>query len=120
MSRLLATMLFVSCCGMVRGQSTNASLSGRVTDPTSGVIVGAQVAATNTGTNFRYADATNGAGQYYLANLPPGSYQVEIEISGFKKLVKADVVLHFQDASPSTSSWALLPSPSRCKVVLHR
>jgi len=97
MRRLPALMLFVSCCGMVRGQSTNASLSGRVTDPTGGVIVGAQVAATNTGTNFRYAGATNGAGQYYLANLPPGSYQIEIDKSGFKKLVKPDVVLHVQD-----------------------
>ena len=70
MRRLLALMLFVSCSGVVRAQSTNASLSGRVTDPSGGVIVGAQVAATNTGTNFRYAGATNGAGQYYLANLP--------------------------------------------------
>jgi hypothetical protein len=45
-----------------------------MTDPTGAVIAGAQVAAINTGTNFRYQAATNGAGQYYLANLPPGSY----------------------------------------------
>ena len=69
-----------------------------MTDPTGAVIAGAQVAAINTGTNFRYQAATNGAGQYYLANLPPGSYQIEIEKSGFKKLVKPDVVLHVQDA----------------------
>ncbi len=91
-------LLFVCCAGVLRAQSTNASLSGRVTDPTGGVIVGAQVAAINTGTNFRYEAATNGAGQYYLTNMPPGSYQVEIEKSGFKKLVKPDVVLHVQDA----------------------
>ena len=70
MRRVLAFVLFVSCSGVVRAQSTNASLSGRVTDPSGGVIVGAQVAAINTGTNFRYHAATNGDGQYYLANLP--------------------------------------------------
>jgi hypothetical protein len=53
MRRVLALMLFVSCSGVVRAQSTNASISGRVTDPTGAVIVGAQVAAINTGTNFR-------------------------------------------------------------------
>jgi hypothetical protein len=90
-------VLIAAFAGVLRGQSTNASLSGRVTDPSGGVIVGAQVAATNTGTNFRNEAATNGAGQYYVANLPPGSYQIEIEKSGFKKLVKPDVVLHAQD-----------------------
>ena len=98
MRRVLALMLFVSCSGVVRAQSTNASLSGRVTDPTGGIIVGAKVAAINTGTNFRYEAATNGAGEYYLTNLPPGSYRIEIEKSGFKKLIKPDVILHVQDA----------------------
>lgn len=41
---------------------------------------------------------TNGAGEYYLVNLPPNSYRVEIEKPGFKKVVKPDVVLHVQDA----------------------
>ncbi len=82
--------LFIVWGGVLGAQSTNASLTGQVTDPTGGVIVGAQVATINTGTNFRYEAATNGAGQYYLTNLPPGSYQVEIEKSGFKKLVKQE------------------------------
>ena len=38
------------------------------------------------------------AGEYYLANLPPGDYRIEIAKPGFKKLVKAEVILHVQDA----------------------
>src|SRR5262249_8325872 len=37
-------------------------------------------------------------GEYYLANLPPGPYRVEIEKPGFKKLIKPEVILHVQDA----------------------
>jgi hypothetical protein len=41
---------------------------------------------------------SNGSGEYYLTNLPPGPYRLEIEKAGFKKLIKPDVVLHVQDA----------------------
>ncbi len=79
-------------------QSTNASLSGRIADPSKALIAGAKVAAIDAGTNVRYETATNGAGEYSLANLPPGPYRIEVEKAGFKRLVKPDVILHVQDA----------------------
>jgi Carboxypeptidase regulatory-like domain/TonB dependent receptor len=82
----------------VHAQSTNGSISGRVTDPSKALIVDAKIAAINTATNFRFEVATNGSGEYYLANLPPGSYRFEIEKTGFKKLIKPEVILHVQDA----------------------
>jgi len=68
----------------LRAQTTNASITGRVTDPLNATIAGAKVGAVNTGTNFRYETATNGAGEYTLANLAPGTYRIEMEKSGFK------------------------------------
>src|SRR5262245_49709563 len=92
---LLLVTLF-AC--VVRAQSTNASLTGRITDPAKAIIVEAKIAAISVGTNVRYETTTNGSGEYYLANLPPGPYRIEIEKPGFKKLIKPDVVLHVQDA----------------------
>src|ERR1700685_3182653 len=93
------TLMFLSLYSAVlRAQSTNGSIAGRVTDPSKAVIVDAKVAGTNTGTNARYEGATSGSGEYYLTNLPPGSYRIEIEKSGFQKLIKPDVILHVQDA----------------------
>jgi len=53
-------------------------------------------------TNFRYEATTTIAGEYYLTNLRPGSYRLEIEKPGFKKLIKPEVILHVQDALEST------------------
>ena len=38
------------------------------------------------------------AGVYNLPDLPPETYRLEIEKTGFKKLIKPDVVLPVQDA----------------------
>src|SRR6266850_1510716 len=82
----------------LRAQSTNASITGRVTDPSKALIADAHISAINAATNFRYETSTNNSGEYYLTNLPPGPYQLELEKSGFKKLIKPDATLHVQDA----------------------
>jgi len=90
--------VFLSFASVLHAQSTNASVSGRITDPSKALITGAKIAAVSAGTNLRYESMSNGSGEYFLANLPPSSYRIEVEKSGFKKLVKPDVVLHVQDA----------------------
>jgi len=49
-------------------------------------------------THVRYETMTDGSGEYFLLNLTPAVYRIEIEKPGFKKLVKPDLVLHVQDA----------------------
>ena len=95
---LAACLLLVSSSSVLRAQSTNAGLSGRITDPSKGAIADAKIAAVTAGTNIRYETTTNTSGEYYLPNLPPSLYRIEIEKPGFKKLIKPDVILHIQDA----------------------
>jgi hypothetical protein len=78
---LLVVLLSLYPCAL-RAQTTNGSITGRVTDPSKAIIADAKVAVVNTGTNFRYETVTNGAGEYVLANLPPGTYRIEVEKSG--------------------------------------
>jgi hypothetical protein len=94
----LLLFILVGSQSLVRGQSINASLTGRITDPSKALVADARIAAINTGTNLHYEATTNGSGEYFLVNLPPGGYRIEIEKAGFKKLIKPDVVLHVQDA----------------------
>jgi len=94
-----ALLLLIALAPELRAQFTNASLNGRVTDSVKTVIVSANVAAINVGTNARYETTTNAEGEYYLANLPVGLYRIEIEKSGFKKLIKSSVSLEVHDAT---------------------
>lgn len=90
-------LFFISSTFVLRAQSTNASITGRITDPSTALIVDAKIVAICTETNVRYESETNGIGQYHVANLSPGTYRIEIEKDGFKKLIKPDVILHVQD-----------------------
>lgn len=100
MSRVSAVAFFflATFAPVLGAQSTNASLTGRITDPSKALIAAASVAAINDNTNVRYETTTNAAGEYYLPNLPPSPYRIEIEKSGFKKVIRPDVTLHVQDA----------------------
>lgn len=88
---LLTPVLFLEA------QSTNASLTGRITDPAKALIVGATIIAISQTTNVRYETTSNSSGEYRLSNLPPDNYHLEIEKPGFKKLLKPNVILHVQD-----------------------
>ena len=93
---LFVVMSLVTCAP---AQSTNASITGYVTDVSKAVIIDAKVSAINTGTNFHYESKTNSEGTYNIVNLPPGTYRIEVERSGFRTVVKPDVMLHVQDSA---------------------
>lgn len=99
MNTLRGFIAFLFCAAFtLHGQSTNASMSGYVTDPSKSFVAGASVVAINIGTNVRYQGTTDQNGSYTLPNLTPGGYRIEVEKKGFKTLVKSDIVLHLQDA----------------------
>ena len=98
MRHAIALVLLLSSASVLHAQSTSASLAGRVTDPSNAVIVDATITAISDDTNIRHVTTTNAAGEYYLANLPPRSYRIEVEKTGFRTLVKPDLVLHVQDS----------------------
>jgi len=91
-------LLSFSLPSPVFAQSTNGSLSGRVTDPSKAVVVDAKVVAVRADTNVRYEAATNATGDYVLTNLPPAVYRIEVEKNGFRKVIKPDVIVYVQDA----------------------
>ena len=79
-------------------QSESARVSGRVTDSTGAVIVGAQCTITNIGTNASATIATNRDGIYVFPDLRPAMYRLIIQKDGFHTVVKPGLELHVQDA----------------------
>ncbi len=80
-SSLLAVAA-VTLLPCVHAQST-ATLSGTVKDPSGAVLPGAQIVIRNVGTGIERALASDSAGQYVAASLPPGDYTVTATASGF-------------------------------------
>src|SRR6202521_5225841 len=99
MRRVVSVVLFgLFFFPSLRAQSTNASLTGRITDPKKAVISAATITVINTGTGIHYQGLTNETGTYYVSNLPPGRYRIEVEKLGFKAVIQSGVILHVQDA----------------------
>ncbi len=76
----------------VHAQSAG-TITGTVRDSSGAVLPGATVTAVNVVQAATYTTPTNPQGAFVLAQLPPGTYVVSIELQGFKKVEKRDVVL---------------------------
>ena len=79
---LFLSMLLIS--PLVFGQGANGTITGTVTDPTGLAVAGANVEARNTDTGAVYTGASTSAGNYAITNLPVGTYEVTVKVSGFK------------------------------------
>ncbi len=90
---LLVFFLVALFSGAVFGQSTNAALTGTVTDANKATVPAATVTAQNTATGVTFTTATNEAGIYTFPSLQPGTYRVMAEKTGFKKFVYNEVTL---------------------------
>jgi hypothetical protein len=79
-------------------QSPNGTVSGIVLDPSGAIIAGADIVIVNDATGVQYSSKTNSDGIYVVRNLPPGPYRIQVSNSGFKTIIKPDIVIHVQDA----------------------
>ena len=97
MRRIVLPALVLACLALFTSpnafsQSTTGAILGNVRDSSSAVIVGAEVTATNEATGLTQA-APNDAAGYALRNLPPGTYTVTVQKSGFKKVSHSGLLL---------------------------
>jgi len=94
LTRLVFALLLVSMPFCIYAQSSNGSISGVVTDANGGVLPGVSVSATNAATGASRSTVSNEKGQYAIGLLPPGTYNVAAELSGFQPLKLADITVN--------------------------
>src|ERR1700674_2926171 len=90
MAVLLGTILLGVSLPIV-GQAVNATLLGTVTDSSGAAVANVRVTITETNTGISRASQTNDSGNYVFTDLPPGTYSVTAEQSGFKRASRAGV-----------------------------
>jgi len=98
MKSLVLVVILLLTTVVTFAQTEAARISGRVTDQTGAVIVGAQCTITNLETNVSITTTTNEDGIYVIADLRPATYQLTIQKEGFRTVVQPDLQLYVQDA----------------------
>src|SRR5262245_4471931 len=80
-------------------QTVQATVSGRVLDPSGAGVPNVPVQVRNVETNRITRVQTEAGGQYTAPFLPPGSYSITVEAPGFKKLVRDNLVLNISQTA---------------------
>ena len=74
--------------GMFAQSIGTGSFLGTVSDPSGAGVAGATVRVVSTTTSFRREGTTDEQGSFQLLLIPPGTYQLEIEKTGFQRAVE--------------------------------
>src|SRR5580658_2806775 len=74
-------------------QSDRGTITGTVSDPTGAIIAGAAVEARNVATDALYPVASSNTGNYTIAQLPAGAYDVTVTVMGFKKFIRTGLTV---------------------------
>jgi outer membrane receptor protein involved in Fe transport len=93
MINLRLGILTMACAVLLLGQLDRGTISGLVKDPSAAVVPATKVTATHSETNTVYSSTSTESGNYTLAGLPAGKYQLTAEAPGFKRTVFPSVTV---------------------------
>ncbi len=94
---LLLAVFLASSLAAHAQSAGNATLRGTVADQTGGVLPGATVTLTNTATRAIQTFDTDARGAYLFSGVFPGTYDLRVELDGFKTSEQTGLVINPQD-----------------------
>ena len=92
MGRLAVLILSLFVPAAVTAQ-TSATISGRITDSSGGVVPGATITATQVERRIERTAVSDGEGRYVIAALPVGTYDLRVSLTGFQTTNPRDGVV---------------------------
>src|SRR6266705_1865382 len=103
--RSLNLICLLLCASFAFAQSDRGTITGTVTDTSGAVVANAAIEARQVETGAVFQTASTDTGNYTLAQLPVGPYELTVSVSGFKKYVRSG--LNVQVAQTSRIDVAL-------------
>src|ERR1700747_3813965 len=92
----LTALLFVSPWAWADAVGRGA---GVVRDGSGAVVAGAKVTLTRTSTNAVLTRTTDGSGAFQFLEMPPDTYTLSVEASGFRRTTLSGVVIQVDQAT---------------------
>jgi hypothetical protein len=77
----------------VAAQTDRGTITGTVSDPAGAVVANAPIEAKNVATGAVYPTVTSATGNYTIAQLPAGTYDLTVTVMGFKKYVRPGLMV---------------------------
>ena len=114
-----AVLVFLSTIistAYAQGVGASGGLRGTVADPTGASIPNASIVAVDTERGARYTATADNSGQYRLAGLAPGVYDVTTQASGFGTEVQKGVVVSVGAVTTVDFSMALAKAATTVEV----
>ena len=92
---LALVLCLASATASLSGAQGNpaGTLAGTVADPSGAMLPGVTVSVKAVQTGFTQTTVTTESGEWRIAALPPGAYEVSFELNGFKRLVRSGVTV---------------------------
>ncbi|MBI4477779.1 MAG: TonB-dependent receptor, partial [Acidobacteria bacterium] len=86
-------LLWIALTGVTAAAQgpTTGSITGTVVDNTGAVLPGVSVSATSSALIGEQTAITNAQGQYRFPSLPPGTYTLKFELSGFATVIREGI-----------------------------
>ena len=127
-------VIVLACMPALHSQTATGEVNGTVTDSQGAVVPDATVKLVNQATKIETSRPTNGSGYFTFINVQPGSYVVQVEKTGFKKVtisafdvgvnqtvtqsIKLDVGAVDQTVEVSASSTLIEPTTTELGTVI--
>src|SRR5271170_4473956 len=95
---VVAVYVFL-CAFVALAQTDRGTITGTVLDVSGAVVPTASIEAKNVATGEVYTAGTTGTGNFTLANLPAGIYEVTVSAAGFKKYARPGLTVQVAETT---------------------
>lgn len=110
-------LLLFSAAAALLAQSSSASLSGTVADPSGGVLAGALVHLERSATGAKLETTTGSDGSFTFPILTPGTYRISASQPGFNKAQIDALDLNVNDRRQITIKLEIAPRQDTLVVL---
>src|SRR5258706_3848814 len=92
-ARCVMVLVVLLCPSWAAAQrATTGTLTGKVIDSSGAVLPGVTISAQSAEALGQFSSVTDAQGVYRIANLPPATYDVKAELSGFQSVIRQATV----------------------------
>jgi len=115
-SLVLCLLVIVTAFEVFAQSASTGALTGAVTDPQGAVVPKATITLRNNGTGQVLTTVTDLEGLYRFSLLPPGQYELRVEMTGFAPHILHEVMIQISEVRRSPVKLALQGAREEVKV----